>query len=417
MSVAAAVWLIHLVALTSMFLFQAATEVMLAAAFVAVQALTIAVAFLLVTVAKVGSRSTYLLLLVQLIAGATTLYWNLATSPGVVLMGQTTAYRAWVLINLACIALLTFVLSRAVHRRPTHGNWLAFAGSLLGFFLWIEGLSPQPPVGLNVDFTQLFYALYLFIMWYLSKEPVIDARPPPVSSKLTSAAGFEMLSGLGPGSEDAARAVATERRRIAQDLHDNVGSQIVNILASLSSRGPEPPETVGLALEQCLFDLKMTVDVIDSGDDNVLEALGRVRQRIQRSLDAMGISMAWKVQICDQLEAARGLIAVQILRVAQESLTNVLRHSHATAVEVACIYEAGAGEIVLEIRDNGCGFEPRGRTAQQGKGLANIRKRAAALHGKLSISSKVGRGTRIRLSVPFDAERSRWGRNLRVNSH
>jgi signal transduction histidine kinase len=149
----------------------------------------------------------------------------------------------------------------------------------------------------------------------------------------------------------------------------------------------------------------MTVDAIDSTSDSLPEALGRLRHRIQRSLDVLGIRMVWKVLLCEELDAARGAVAVHSLRIAQECLTNVIRHSAATSVEVGCRYDPLTSAILLEVRDNGCGIDRRHDPAISGKGLRGMRQRAAAVGGTLVISSKLGAGTRVRLQVPFVARR------------
>jgi len=239
----------------------------------------------------------------------------------------------------------------------------------------------------------------LMVIWHLVTQRVESPETRSASMHdFQRSTGFEPLTGFGPAHDAAV--VALERRRIAQDLHDGVGSQIVNILSSLDSHAPQQ-QAVALALEQCLVDLKMTVDAIDSADDNVLEALGRLRYRIQHSLDKLGIRMVWKVDICDELEAVRGVPAQQVLRIAQESLSNVMRHAHASAVEVVCRFVPETRQMVLEVRDNGAGITRGKEGRPSGKGLEGMRRRAQGIGGELVISSKTGSGTRVRLVLPL----------------
>jgi signal transduction histidine kinase len=406
MCMVASVWLFHLVALRVLLQFGAEERAVLAALCIRDQTLTVAIAMLLVGLANVGRRRTYQYLVIQMSAGSAVLTWALVTDAGATPITETWAYRCWVLVNLVGTAVLAYALARRAQRSPTNNTWLALAGAVLICVLWMDGLKPAEAEDAKVTFTQLFYAVCLASMWYLSKLPAGNARM--LSSGFMPTTGFDMLSGFAPGTEEMTMVIAHERRRIAHDLHDNVGSQLVNILASLKAPGATVDESLSVALEQCLMDLKMTVDVIDGANDNVPEALGRVRQRAQHALDTMGMHMAWRVQMCEQLEAARGPIAVQILRIAQEGLANIIRHSGATAVEVACRYDDRAEEIILEIFDNGIGIAPTGGHGRPGRGLDNMRQRAAALQGKLFISSKVRGGTHLRLSVPFDMRRAPW---------
>jgi signal transduction histidine kinase len=85
-----------------------------------------------------------------------------------------------------------------------------------------------------------------------------------------------------------------------------------------------------------------------------------------------------------------------IVQLTREALSNVARHAHARHAKVKLAN--GEGGAVLTVEDDGVGFDPRSRSA--GNGLRNMRGRAAAVHGALRITSRDGRGTRLRLSVP-----------------
>ncbi|MDB5946285.1 MAG: periplasmic sensor signal transduction histidine kinase [Ramlibacter sp.] len=402
MSIAAGVWLLHLLALTVLASVHAEPTLLVAAVCVGVQALTISTSVLLAITANVATARIYLVLLIQLVAGAATLYWFLEPAPHWPPTPRPGPYQAWVFVNLVGSAVLTLAVAASLLRRRRNANWLALVGSTLSLALWVDGLFPREGVVLPTSFTEIFYALFLLTAWHLGKQRDYEPHFGAPASGFAPSTGFEMLSGFGTVAADsAASAVAIERRRIAQDLHDNVGSQIDHILSSLGRRHSRAQETVGVALEQCLLDLKMTVDAIDSISDSVPEALGRLRQRVQRPLDMLGIRLLWRVRLDDELEAARGWISLQVLRIAQECLTNVMRHSSATVVDVDCHFSRGTAEVVLEIRDNGCGIK-RGRSEERaGKGLDGMRRRAASAGGLLVVSSKVGGGTRVRLTLPL----------------
>jgi signal transduction histidine kinase len=85
----------------------------------------------------------------------------------------------------------------------------------------------------------------------------------------------------------------------------------------------------------------------------------------------------------------------ELFRIASEALTNVRKHAHATDVELSLTARTGA--VRLEIADNGRGFNPRGRSA--GFGLIGMRERAQALGGRLRITSRPRRGTRLAVTI------------------
>ncbi len=93
--------------------------------------------------------------------------------------------------------------------------------------------------------------------------------------------------------------------------------------------------------------------------------------------------------------APLGEAGTQMLRIIQEALTNVRRHSGARNVIVSLKVEGE--ELVVEVSDDGQGF---GAGIVPGVGLESMRERAAALGGKLQIDSEVAEGTRVRLQVP-----------------
>jgi signal transduction histidine kinase len=87
-----------------------------------------------------------------------------------------------------------------------------------------------------------------------------------------------------------------------------------------------------------------------------------------------------------------------LFHVAQEALSNAAKHSRASQMNVQLLNEADA--VVLSLTDNGRGFVPEQAEQRMGHGLVNMRERARALGGQLSIRSAAGGGTEVRISIP-----------------
>ena len=418
MQVTAGIWLLHLVTFTGLQLAAVLNPSLLVAAnyleYVGLQAMAVSVGFFLLSVSGVTRPAVYILLAVQALLGLAALHWQpWLLAETFARFSRSPIYPVWVSINLLAAALVTLAVARQVHKTHSMAGWLALSGCLMGLGLCVDQLilgGEGQRVGL---LAHPMYALLLLVVWQMSarSETLVSASAgvTTFAADFPRSANMELLSDFGSPPDGAAIAVAHERRRIGQDLHDGVASQLVNILSSLDVKTPQQ-KAIALAIEQCLVDLKMTVDTLDSANDNVLDALGRLRYRVQHSLDKLGIRMSWRVEVRDELEAVRGVTAQHALRIAQEALANVMMHASASAVEVICRFVPESTMMVLEVRDNGRGI-PRLKedrplqegTQRGGKGLASMRQRAKTLGGELSVSSKLGAGTRVRLTLPLAA--------------
>lgn len=201
----------------------------------------------------------------------------------------------------------------------------------------------------------------------------------------------EMLDRLeNERRESGRRALAAEeevRRRIARELHDEVGQVLTAVMLGLED--PEARESVRRSL------------------DDVRRIAGELRPQ---TLDELGLQSALR-SLCTTLGAAPGLrverrlelgdakltpeVELAVYRVAQESLTNVMRHADATAVLLSL--ERVDGALRLVVRDDGRGVDG-GRDA--GAGLAGMHERALHIGGRLTVHPAPGGGTEVVLDVP-----------------
>ena len=92
---------------------------------------------------------------------------------------------------------------------------------------------------------------------------------------------------------------------------------------------------------------------------------------------------------------------MQLLQIAQEALSNVARHSSASRARVVVVAgEDDGDQVILEIADNGIGFDPDEERSEDHRGLLNMRSRVGSFGGRLEILSEPGAGTRIIVRVP-----------------
>lgn len=193
-----------------------------------------------------------------------------------------------------------------------------------------------------------------------------------------------------------AAAVRKERQRIAGELHDLVGSQIVNALLLLDSPANRLHPAVR-TLEQCMLDLRLLVEVMSDQKGDLAEKLAALRYRIQPVLDKRGICLTWIMDVDDGEMLPRRAHARELCRLVQEAVSNVLQHSRAThlTIELRPRRESGCTEWLLRVMDNGVGMRQQPGEGVKGHGVSNMRRRARRVGARMSIVSEEGMGTEI----------------------
>ncbi len=194
-------------------------------------------------------------------------------------------------------------------------------------------------------------------------------------------------------------ALAGERERLMQEMHDGIGSNLITALAV--ARQQQQPESTIKTLNRALNDLKITVDSLEPVEGDLVALIGNLRHRMAADLRDAGISCKWDARPCGLLPWLDATNALHVLRIFQEAIGNVLTHSGATEMRIGCaeVERDGIAGIAAYVADNGCGFDPA--TTGSGKGLGNIRARAQSLHGILDYESSKTTGTVVTLWLPY----------------
>jgi signal transduction histidine kinase len=210
---------------------------------------------------------------------------------------------------------------------------------------------------------------------------------------------------------EGARAVA-ERRRIARDLHDSVSQALFSTVLhtrtaqkALVQEGGSPSGPVAQSLG-AIADLTKSVQSemraliselhTDPVHDGLVAALARHASGVSGS-DGLSID----VRGPGPRLALSELVETQLFAIGREALANVEKHAGASAAQVRV--EARDGRVIVEVHDNGCGFDPA--AGHPGHfGLDSMRSRAAEIGGRITITSAPGSGTLVRVSVPAGTE-------------
>jgi len=201
-------------------------------------------------------------------------------------------------------------------------------------------------------------------------------------------------------------ALALERTRIMSEMHDGIGSQLTMALSLVRrmDREADPASAgedgrVATVLRESIEDLQLIIDSLEPVENDLLTVLGTLRYRLQDRLGKGGIELQWNVVDLPPLPMLTPHTVLSILRIVQEAFANCLKHSGASriAVTTGLRGEAGVDETAhIGIVDNGRGIDA---SRGVGRGLDNMRRRAAALSGQIKIASQPGR-TEILLEFP-----------------
>jgi PAS domain S-box-containing protein len=201
------------------------------------------------------------------------------------------------------------------------------------------------------------------------------------------------------------KAALEERHRLARELHDSVTQMLYSLTlfaeAGRQQAGKGDLERVerhlariGETAQQALKEMRILVYELRPPVLEQEGLVGALRQRLEAVEQRAGVEARLVV---DDLVELAGPVEEGLYRIAQEALNNALKHAGATSV----IVQIGThnGRAVLEVTDNGRGFDPGRAGEQGGMGLMSMRERVEKLGGSLSIRSAPGQGTRVRVEA------------------
>jgi signal transduction histidine kinase len=203
-----------------------------------------------------------------------------------------------------------------------------------------------------------------------------------------------------------------ERRRIARDLHDSVSQALFSTVLhtrtaqrAVVQDGGTPSGRVGRSLS-AIAELTRSVQsemralIFELRRDPVHDGLVAALMRYASGLRASE-GPAIDVRGPESRLALSERVETQLFGIGREALANVVKHAEATAAQVRV--EAQPGQVLVEVRDNGRGFDPA--AGHPGHfGLDSMRSRAAEIGGRLTIASTPGYGTVVRVRVPVESE-------------
>ena len=310
-------------------------------------------------------------------------------------------------------------------------NWLDFTGQPVEAQLgtgWVNSVHPEDVAMCHQIYTEAFDRRERFEMEYRLRRDdgvyrwIVDIGVPRFSAD-NSFAGYigscidvtehriaeEMLSNLSRRLIDAQE---QERRRIARDLHDDINQRLALLGVKIGSLKRNPPGS----REQLLQHLQE----LSEGTTDIGNSVHSISHQLHSSqLDYLGLVSAAE-GLCIEFAAQQHVeidfvhhdvpapvpqaVSLCLFRVLQETLTNAVKHSGSTSIEVQLWGDSG--NVHLAVSDMGSGFDVKTAQRAKGLGLISMRERVHSVNGTLAVRSKPDCGTEIRVTVPVETSMS-----------
>ena len=310
------------------------------------------------------------------------------------------------LLNVAVAVMVCGMTLWSAHRvGNAEFRWLAFTlllGTVFGVHDWLLVSGRLMPDRL---YLLPFGCLFLVVIFQnvLANQHIRTLRALGVANdqqqrlleaqRLELDRQYQMLSAIA-----SERAIADERKRLMRDMHDGLGASLLSSMAIVQS-DPNAPEILVQSISDCMTELRSVIDSLEPIEEDVGALLGKLRHRIGPSLERNGTVVRWQVDELPRLQWLNASHTLQLMRLLKEMFGNIIKHAQARHIDV--VAQARNGQLVLEIKDDGVGFDPQSNAASMGRGLQNMRTRSEALGATLELHTAHGEGVHWILALPL----------------
>ena len=328
------------------------------------------------------------------------------SGPGISIVSATLSPLLDV-ITLVSVVVITVSLWIAFFRKPSHEGLVVcifntlwpLAGVhdvlLQTYKISLEAICTSPMIFGSL----LFSMIYIMVRRYLIATTEVEQYALRLESRVREREAELEASHARLRAVERRETVTSERQRLMREMHDGMGSSLMGALAAVE-RGRLKDVDVAQMLRECVDDLKLTIDSLETVDTDLPLVLATLRYRLGPRFEQAGIALTWRVSPTPPLPWLDAERALHVLRMVQEMFTNIVKHAAASQVTVTTI--ADDGGIVLMVEDNGVGFSAEAATRPGRRGLANLTQRAHTIGAALSWTSEPG-ATRFELRLPFRA--------------
>ena len=191
--------------------------------------------------------------------------------------------------------------------------------------------------------------------------------------------------------------VTAERQRLMRDMHDGLGSVLTSSLVAVE-RGEVQPERMVEILRECVDELRIVIDSLAPGEQDLVAVLATLRFRMERRLNAADLQLEWDIEDLPAVPWLGPSEVMHVLRILQEVLANVMKHARAKCVRISM--KVDGGDVEIRCTDDGCGFDSG--TTWPGRGLRSISQRCEILGARLQLASSSTKGSEFCMRLPVN---------------
>jgi two-component system sensor histidine kinase UhpB len=186
-----------------------------------------------------------------------------------------------------------------------------------------------------------------------------------------------------------------ERKRIAADLHDDLGAKLLTIVHTSES------DRISTLAREALEEMRLSVRGLTGKPVRLIDALGDWRAEVVSRLQQAGIEADWQAPADELPQTLSARAYVQTTRILREAVNNIIKHSGASRCQFEVAISDGDFRILIQDNGKGIPLELDGRL-DRGHGMSSMKHRAKQLQGQCLVESGPGYGTVIRLTLPLD---------------
>jgi signal transduction histidine kinase len=321
---------------------------------------------------------------------------------GLLMYQPTVPFPFALVVDIACLILGVILMVSLVVvtlRQPDILNWVLIGGVCVSFLFGLQSVAVGWWRGFDSAAYSLQYAplpLTLTMGWVVIRRYArMRLRAEALNRRLARRVALRekaLHQAYGKVNQLLSQqAVRKERERFMRDMHDGLGAQLIASMR-MADRGTLTLDAMRDVLQECLDELRFAIESLKPTADDLLTVLGGYRYRLQPRLEAAGIELRWRADDLGALQF-RAEHAVHVLRILNEAVTNALKHTKTTAIEITG--QQKEGRYILSVRDEGNGFDHTQPSAH-GEGLLSMKQRARQIGAELTVTSD-NTGTQISL--------------------